>query len=131
MTDDSQTQALPDWPMFIGVTVDTTDPEKLADFWSALLEVPIEHRTADEIHLARQPRRGVTVSFQRVDDPTAGKNRLHLDLSPSDQDQDAEVRRVLELGARHADVGQTGDEPWVCLADPEGNEFCILGTRRP
>jgi hypothetical protein len=59
------------------------------------------------------------------------KNRLHLDVSPTDRDQDEEVRRLLDLGARHADVGQTGDESWVCLADPEGNEFCVLADRRP
>ena len=54
------------------------------------------------------------------------KNRLHLDFRPDDQD--AEVARLLALGARRVDVGQTGDEPWVALADPEGNEFCILSS---
>ena len=59
------------------------------------------------------------------------KNRLHLDVNPTDQEQDEEVRRLLGLGARHADVGQTGDESWVVLADPEGNEFCVLAGRCP
>jgi hypothetical protein len=59
------------------------------------------------------------------------KNRLHLDVNPSDREQGEEVRRLLDLGARHADVGQRGDENWVVLADPEGNEFCVLGHRRP
>ena len=54
------------------------------------------------------------------------KNRLHLDFRPDDQD--AEVARLLALGARRVDVGQTGDEPWVGRADPEGNEFCILSS---
>ena len=54
------------------------------------------------------------------------KNRLHLDFRPDDQD--AEVARLLALGARRVDVGQTGDESWVVLADPEGNEFCILSS---
>ncbi|WP_098729914.1 VOC family protein [Brevibacterium epidermidis] len=54
------------------------------------------------------------------------KNRLPLDSRPDDQD--AEVARLLALGARRVDVGQTGDEPWVVLADPEGNEFCILSS---
>ena len=54
------------------------------------------------------------------------KNRLHLDFRPDDQD--SEVARLLALGARRVDVGQTGDEPWVVLADPEGNEFCILSS---
>jgi len=59
------------------------------------------------------------------------KNRLHLDVSPTDREQDNEVRRLLDLGARHADVGQTGDESWVCVADPEGNEFFVLADSCP
>jgi hypothetical protein len=59
------------------------------------------------------------------------KNRLHLDVNPTDREQDEEVRRLLDLGARYADVGQTGDESWVVLADPEGNEFCVLAGRHP
>jgi hypothetical protein len=59
------------------------------------------------------------------------KNRLHLDVNPADREQDEEVRRLLDLGARHADVGQAGDASWVVLADPEGNEFCVLADRRP
>jgi hypothetical protein len=54
------------------------------------------------------------------------KNRLHIDVSPSGSDQNAEVERVLALGATRADVGQGRDVSWVVLADPEGNEFCIL-----
>ncbi|WP_308409797.1 VOC family protein [Zhihengliuella halotolerans] len=57
------------------------------------------------------------------------KNRLHLDVNPADRDQEAEVRRLLELGARRADVGQ-GEESWVVMTDPEGNEFCVLASRR-
>jgi glyoxalase superfamily protein len=64
------------------------------------------------------------LTFARVPKGKTVKNRLHLDVNPTDREQDEEVRRLLDLGARHADVGQTGDEGWVCLADPEGNEFC-------
>ena len=56
------------------------------------------------------------------------KNRIHIDVNPSDRDQVEEVERLLALGARHADVGQ-GDVSWVVLADPEGNEFCVLSSR--
>jgi hypothetical protein len=56
---------------------------------------------------------------------------LHLDVSPVDQDQDAELARLLAAGARAADIGQTGDESWHVLADPEGNEFCLLRSRIP
>ncbi|MBW0104579.1 VOC family protein, partial [Pseudonocardia sp. KRD291] len=70
-----------------------------------------------------------TLTFARVPEARTVKNRLHLDVNPVDREQDDEVRRLLELGARHADVGQ-GDESWVVLVDPEGNEFCVLATRR-
>ena len=59
------------------------------------------------------------------------KNRLHLDLSPVDRSRGDEVERLLALGATHADVGQTGEESWVVLADPEGNEFCVLRSLAP
>jgi hypothetical protein len=64
-----------------------------------------------------------------VPDPTPGKLRLHIDVNPTDRDQDSELERLLALGAVPADVGQTGDEGWHVLADPEGNEFCLLKRR--
>lgn len=70
---------------------------------------------------------GRRLLFQRVPEPKTVKNRLHLDFRPDDHE--AEVTRFLALGARHADVGQTGEESWVVLADPEGNEFCVLRSR--
>jgi hypothetical protein len=62
-----------------------------------------------------------------VPDAKAGKNRLHVDLRPADQE--AEVERLVNMGARHVDVGQGVKAGWVVLADPEGNEFCILKQR--
>jgi Glyoxalase-like domain len=70
-----------------------------------------------------------TLTFARVPEGKTVKNRLHLDVSPTDREQGEEVRRLLDLGAQHADVGQTGDESWVVLTDPEGNEFCVLADR--
>ncbi|GAB3797098.1 hypothetical protein GCM10027605_06310 [Micromonospora zhanjiangensis] len=67
--------------------------------------------------------------MQRVDASKAGKNRNHPDLNPTDGDVEAEVERLLALGARHTDVGQTDADPFVVLADPEGNEFCVLRNR--
>jgi len=64
-----------------------------------------------------------------VRDPRAGKLRLHIDVNATDRDQDAELERLLALGAKPADVGQSGTESWHVLADPEGNEFCLLHTR--
>ena len=68
------------------------------------------------------------LDFVRLDERKKGKSRLHLDFRPDDQD--AEVARLVAHGARRVDIGQ-GDRSWVVLADPEGNEFCILGRRRP
>ena len=72
-----------------------------------------------------------TLVFTPDESPKSGKLRLHIDLSPTDRDQDDELDRLMSLGARPADVGQTGDEPWHVLADPEGNEFCLLRRRVP
>lgn len=71
-----------------------------------------------------------TLTFARVPEGKTVKNRLHLDVSPADREQGEEVVRLIGLGARRSDVGQ-GDESWVVLADPEGNEFCVLAARRP
>ena len=68
----------------------------------------------------------MTVWLQPVAERKQEKLRLHLDLRPEDGDVEAEVRRLEELGATRADVGQTGEETFTVLADPEGNEFCVL-----
>jgi len=70
------------------------------------------------------------LTFARVPEGKAIKNRVHLDVNPTDRNQGEEVSRLLGLGARPADVGQ-GDVSWVVLADPEGNEFCVLAARHP
>ncbi|NUR86505.1 MAG: VOC family protein, partial [Nonomuraea sp.] len=70
-----------------------------------------------------------TIILSARDEPEPGKSRLHIDVSPVGMDQDAELERLLKLGARPADVGQTGEENWHVLADPEGNEFCLLRRR--
>ncbi len=70
-----------------------------------------------------------TLVFNVSTDARRGKLPLHLDVNATDRDQDAELERLLELGACQADVSQTGQESWVVLADPEGNEFCLLRRR--
>lgn len=70
-----------------------------------------------------------TLMFVPVSDPTPGKLRLHLDVNATDRDQAAELERLLRLGATRADAGQTGEESWQVLEDPEGNEFCLLASR--
>lgn len=70
-----------------------------------------------------------TIILSPSSNPRPGRLPLHIDVNPVDRDQDAELERLLGLGARLADVGQTGDEQWHVLADPEGNEFCLLRRR--
>ena len=125
---------------FTELAIDCADPSGLARFWCSVLDYEVQYED-DEIVTIGSPmvpegknRPGPvppTLTFARVPEGKTAKNRLHLDVSPTDREQDDEVSRLLGLGARHADVGQTGDESWVVLADPEGNEFCVLADRRP
>ncbi|MDQ0585557.1 VOC family protein [Streptomyces rishiriensis] len=109
------------------------DPEALARFWCAVLDFVVLGRE-DDGSMEIGPREGFggpqpTIFLSRRDEPEKGATRLHIDVSATDRDQDAELGRLLELGARPADVGQTGNESWHVLADPEGNEFCLLKAR--
>ena len=70
----------------------------------------------------------VKLVFARVPEPKTVKNRMHIDIAPRGAEQDEEVSRLETLGARRIDIGQ-GDVPWVVMADPEGNEFCVLRRR--
>jgi catechol-2,3-dioxygenase len=116
------------------VVLDCRNSDQLAAFWCAVLGYEMLERSHEgwiEIGPPGQPAKGPvpTLLLQTVPDPTPGKNRLHLDVNATDRDQDAELERLLELGATRADVGQTGSEGWHVLADPEGNEFCLLASR--
>lgn len=112
---------------FYSVVVDAHDPASLARFWAEVLDYPIVFENAEEVAVAKDKDTEPALLFVKNNDVKTGKNRLHIDLNPSDQA--AEVERVIGLGARHVDIGQTGKETWVVLADPEGNEFCILSAR--
>ncbi|MER7250518.1 VOC family protein [Kribbella sp. NPDC000426] len=126
---------------FTELAIDCADPDGLARFWCAVLGYEVQDDEEEGVVTIGSPlvaegrsRPGPvppTLTFARVPEGKTIKNRLHMDLNPTDTDQEAEVRRLLDLGARPADVGQTGDESWVTLADPEGNEFCILASRHP
>ena len=116
------------------VVVDAHDCELLARFWSAALGWRVTVETVDEWAVeppAGSPEADVApdILFVKVPDEKTVKNRLHLDLRPVDQQ--AEVRRLVDLGARRVDVGQPQDVSWVVLADPEGNEFCVLAPLPP
>jgi catechol 2,3-dioxygenase-like lactoylglutathione lyase family enzyme len=115
-------------------TLDVRDVERMAEFWSAALGFDVRHEDDGSAHLF--PPAGAapdvpSVWLQNSGGPKQRKNRCHPDLRPVDGDVDRTVARLLELGARHADVGQTGDEGFIVLADPEGNEFCLLKGNPP
>jgi predicted enzyme related to lactoylglutathione lyase len=116
------------------MVIDAADPSALAAFWAAALGWEVAADEPDEVVVepvgfSYPSAAALPLVFVPVQEPKTGKNRLHLDLSTTSlQDQAAEVERVLGLGGTPADIGQ-GDVPWVVLADPEGNEFCVLDPR--
>jgi predicted enzyme related to lactoylglutathione lyase len=110
------------------VVVDASDPARLARWWAEVLDYRIFFETADEVVIARDEQTYPGLVFVPVPEQKAGKNRLHIDLNPDDQD--AEVERLIDMGARRVDVGQGEKATWVVLADPEGNEFCVLRARQ-
>ena len=124
----------------IEIVVDCHDPAVLAAFWAAALGYHVVRAEGGQVEiaawqreppdLAEQVQRAPVVPalvFVAVPEGKAVKNRLHLDIRPVGCRYEAEVERLIGLGARRADVGQ-GSRPWVVLADPEGNEFCVLGS---
>jgi hypothetical protein len=115
--------------MIQALDIDTNDPDALATFWQQALGWRRTYEEPDEVVLeppAGSPQDGVApdLLFLRVPEGKAGKNRLHLDLRPDDQA--AEVERLEALGARRVAVGQGEEATWVVMADPDGNEFCVL-----
>jgi len=98
------------------LTVDARDPARLARWWAEALGYQVVNEQPDEVEIRRSADRLPGIVFVPVADDKTTKNRLHIDLRPDDQE------------ARHVDVGQ-GDLGWTVLADPEGNEFCVLRRR--
>lgn len=121
-------------PRIQAIAVDSTDPRVPAAFWEKALGWRRTHEEDDEIVLeppAGSAEEGVApdLIFLRVPEQKQLKNRLHLDLRP--EDQDAEVARLEGLGATQISVGQGAAATWVVMADPDGNEFCVLPALRP
>lgn len=111
---------------FTEICVDALDAGALARWWSQALDWPVEASEDDGEWLLRPPAgQGPDWLFLPVPEAKSAKNRIHIDFTPDDQQ--AEVDRLVALGARHVDIGQ-GEQAWVVLADPEGNEFCVLAT---
>lgn len=124
------------------VVVDCDDVQAQSRWWAQVLDWRIIYDTASEVvvvppYVADETRkvpvgeRGPGLIFVPVPEGKSTKNRLHIDLAPpADQVLDAEVRRLEALGARRADIGQDREQvSWVVMADPEGNEFCVLTPR--
>ncbi|UKA59693.1 VOC family protein [Arthrobacter sp. FW306-2-2C-D06B] len=108
------------------VVVNCADPRAMARFWSGAMDWTLHEVSDDFARLRSAKGVGPYLEFVRTPVPNAVAGRVHLDLRPyPGDDQAAEVARLRDLGATDADVGQ-GDVPWVCLADTEGNEFCVL-----
>jgi predicted enzyme related to lactoylglutathione lyase len=114
------------------IVIDAADPAKLARFWSAALDWPVTYEDDDEVDIAppasdASQQGQVPLVFVPVSDPKTAKNRVHLDLaSRSDEHQAALVTRLGELGARRVKIGQGPHVSWVVMADPEGNELCVV-----
>jgi hypothetical protein len=109
--------------------VDARDPRGLGRWWREALGwvvVNDDPDDPDELEIRPAADRLPGLLFVPVPESKTIKNRLHLDFRPDDRD--VEVERLLALGATRADVGQ-GERSWIVLADPEGNEFCVLGSR--
>jgi predicted enzyme related to lactoylglutathione lyase len=108
------------------IVIDAHDLPTLARFWSAALGWKILSEREREIVIGADDNAPVGICFMPVTDPKTVKNRVHVDLTTHAVDRDEEIDRLLALGARHVDIGQTGNESWAVLADPEGNEFCVV-----
>jgi predicted enzyme related to lactoylglutathione lyase len=106
------------------LVVDSRDPARLARWWAEALAYTITYEKPEEVEIRPAPDALPGLIFVPVPESKAVKNRLHIDLRPDDHE--AEVERLVNMGARHVDVGQPADATWVVLADPEGNEFCVL-----
>ncbi|MFJ6297507.1 VOC family protein [Streptomyces griseoviridis] len=120
---------------FTELAVGCHDPERLAAFWCEVLDFKVIDRSDGKVEIGswvptvedvRARQMPPTLLFIRVPEGKTVKNRLHLDGSTED-----EVTRLLGLGATRTDVGQGSDRNWVVMADPEGNEFCVLRTPAP
>lgn len=114
---------------FATLAVDALDPPLVARFWCAVLGWEVTDDDPDGMTIAAPDRTGPTLDVLRVPagETKTVKNRLHLDLTADGSSTEDELARLLDLGARRVDVGQAPDVTWVVLADPEGNEFCLLG----
>jgi predicted enzyme related to lactoylglutathione lyase len=112
------------------IVIDTHDLPALARFWTQALGWKVLSEREREIVIGSGENAPVGICLMPVTGPKTVKNRVHLDLTTNAQDRDQEIERLLALGARRVDIGQTGAESWLVLADPEGNEFCVIRPKK-
>lgn len=125
---------------FTELVVHCHDPDLLAAFWCAVLDFEVIDRGDGKVEVGswvptvedvRARQMSPTIIFIRVPESKRKQNRLHLDVSPIDHSTEDEVVRLIGLGAVRTDVGQGAGRNWEVMADPEGNEFCVLRTLAP
>ena len=115
---------------FTELVIDCADPGRVADFWARALDYDVtENGSEGEVEVVSRDGTRPKLLFVPVPESKTVKNRLHIDVNPVGVDQNTELERLLALGARRVDVGQTPDVSWVVLADPEHNEFCLLSRQ--
>ena len=112
------------------IVVDAHDLPGLARFWAQALGWAVLSERPREVVIGPDENAPVGMCFMPVTDEKTVKNRVHLDLTTDASDRDDEIERLLALGARRVDIGQTGTESWTVLADPEGNEFCVIRPKK-
>jgi len=112
------------------IVIDAHDLPGLARFWTQALGWRILSEREREIVIGPAQDAPVGMCFMPVTGPKTVKNRVHLDLTSSAEDREQEIDRLVALGARPVDIGQTGTESWTVLADPEGNEFCVVRPKQ-
>ena len=105
------------------IVINARDSERVVDFWKTVLGVGERQRLPGFVWLERQPGASVSLAVQQVDDPTEGRNRLHLDFGTDDVGATAD--RILAAGGAELEQHAMGSFTWTVFADPEGNEFCI------
>ncbi len=110
------------------IAIDAVQPRPVADFWCAVLGWEIQEQDATGVSIGPRGGSAPSIDVLAVPEAKTVKNRLHLDLRADGSSRAAELERLLALGARRVDVGQGPDVSWVVLADPEGNEFCLLSA---
>ncbi len=109
------------------IVIDAHDLTVLADFWAEALRWSVLSTREREVVVGPDVNAPIGLCFMPAGETRKSvKNRVHLDLTTTVDDRDAEIERLLGLGARRVDIGQTGEESWDVLADPEGNEFCVV-----